>query len=141
MFTKTNNSKLKSLPENVKEQNRISSGTIITGDISSKGAFRIEGTLKGNLKAGGKVVISKGGNVEGDMECRNADFEGTFTGKIHVEETLTLRPEAVIKGEVATAKLVIEPGATFNATCKMLHPIKTLKNDGKRGKQGEEKSA
>ncbi len=138
MFTTSNNSK--SIPENAKEQNRISSGTIITGDISSKGAFRIEGILKGTLKADGKVVISKGGRIEGELKCKNADFEGNFTGNILVEETLTLRSEAVIEGEITTGKLVIEPGATFNATCKMSNPIKTLKNEGKRG-QREEKSA
>tara|TARA_R100001369_G_scaffold29172_1_gene52429 strand:- start:118003 stop:118419 length:417 start_codon:yes stop_codon:yes gene_type:complete len=138
MFTKQ--SKTKERTETNKEQNRISSGTILTGDIEAKGGFRIEGTLRGNLKTEGKVVISKGGLIKGDLSCQNADFEGTFDGNLNVEETLTLRSTSVIDGEVTAGKLSIEPGASFNATCSMKGAIKSLKNGGKERKR-EEKSA
>lgn len=127
MFSKKNKSKFTS--EVSKEQNRISAGTVITGDILAKGGFRIEGTLKGNLKTEGKVVISKGGHINGSLTCLNADFEGKFSGKLTVAETLTLRATAVIEGEVIAGKLAIEPGATFNATCEMNGRVKTLKKD------------
>ncbi len=42
-----------------REQNRIAAGTIITGEVSGKGCFRIEGKLEGSLKTTGKVVIRK----------------------------------------------------------------------------------
>ena len=127
MFSKRNKSKFTS--EVSKEQNRISAGTIITGDIIAKGGFRIEGTLKGSLKTTGKVVISKGGFVNGILNCQNADLEGKFTGKLTVSETLTLRATAVIEGEVIGGKLAIEPGATFNASCEMKGAVKSLKKD------------
>jgi cytoskeletal protein CcmA (bactofilin family) len=138
MFKNPTKSKEKS--ETNREQNRISSGTVITGEIEAKGGFRIEGTLIGNLSTSGKVVISKGGLIKGDLTCQNADFEGSFDGKLIVEETLSLRSSAVIDGEVNAGKLSIEPGATFNATCSMKGAVKTLKNGRKEGK-GEEKSA
>lgn len=140
MFNKPTKSKEKS--ETNKEQNRISSGTVITGDIQAKGGFRIEGTLLGNLTTSGKVVISKGGLIKGDLICLNADFEGTFNGKLNVEETLTIRSSAVIDGEVNAGKLSIEPGASFNATCTMKGAVKSLKNGRQEhGKRREEKSA
>lgn len=138
MFSKQTKSKEKS--ENSREQNRISAGTVITGDIEAKGGFRIEGTLIGNLSTTGKVVISKGGLIKGDLTCQNADFEGNFNGKLNVEETLSLRSSAIIDGEVNAGKLSIEPGASFNASCTMKGAVKTLKNGRKEGK-GEEKSA
>lgn len=123
-----------------KEQNRISAGTVITGDIQAKGGFRIEGTLLGNLSTSGKVVISKEGIIKGDLFCNSADFEGNFDGKLNVEETLTLRSSAIIEGEVTAGKLSIEPGASFNASCTMKAAVKSLKNGRKEGKR-EEKSA
>ena len=138
MFTRQSKAKLRT--ETNKEQNRISSGTILTGDIEAKGGFRIEGTLRGNLKTEGKVVISKGGHIKGDLICQSADFEGTFDGNLNVEEILTLRATSVIDGEVTAGKLAIEPGATFNATCSMKGAVKSLKNGPKEGKR-EEKSA
>lgn len=138
MFTKQ--TKLKDRTEANKEQNRISSGTILTGDIEAKGGFRIEGTLRGNLKTEGKVVISKGGLIKGDLICQNADFEGTFDGVLKVEETLTLRATSVIDGEVSAGKLSIEPGASFNATCSMNGAVKSIQN-GRKERKREEKSA
>lgn len=136
--------KSKERTETNKEQNRISAGTVITGNIEAKGGFRIEGTLIGNLSTSGKVVISKGGVIKGDLNCHIADFEGTFNGKLNVEETLSLRSSAVIDGEVNSGKLSIEPGASFNATCTMKGAVKSLKNGRKEGrKEGkrEERSA
>jgi len=138
MFTNPTKSKEKN--ESNREQNRISAGTVITGDIEAKGGFRIEGTLNGTLKTEGKVVISKGGLIKGDLDCQSADFEGTFDGKLNVLETLMLRSTAIIDGEVNAGKLSIEPGASFNATCSMKGAVKSLKNGRKEGKR-EEKSA
>lgn len=123
------------------EQNRISAGTVITGEISSKGCFRIEGTLEGSLKAEGKVVISEGGIINGTLECENADIEGNFKGKLFVSEILTLRSPANIEGEVIAGKLAVEPGAVFNATCQMKGAAVKPLNDERRKEQREEKSA
>lgn len=134
MFSNQNKDKI---PSETKEQNRISAGTVITGDIKAKGGFRIEGTLKGTLATSGKVVISKGGLIDGTLNCQNADFEGRFTGKLMVHEILTLRSSAVIDGEVIAGKLAVEPGATFNATCEMKGAVKNIKDAPK----SKEKSA
>lgn len=130
MFNKPN--KIKSTIEATKEQNRISSGTVITGDIVAKGGFRVEGTIIGTVTTAGKVVISKGGFIDGTLSCQSADFEGKFSGKLTVAETLTLRSSAHIEGEVTAGKLAIEPGATFNAACEMKSMVKILNKDGQK---------
>ena len=117
---------------NQNEQNRIAAGTLITGEISGKGCFRIEGTLEGSLKTPGKVVISEGGLIDGVLECDNADIEGSFKGKLFVKETLSLRGPANIQGEVVAGKLAVEPGAVFNATCEMTGGVKPLKKENEK---------
>lgn len=120
------------------EQNKIALGTKIVGDIESKGCFRIEGTVEGNLKTLGKIVVGNSGFVDGNIHCENADIEGRFSGKMHVSGTLTLRATALIEGEVSVGKLAIEPGATFNATCEMKGAVKTLKDDRREvGQEGK----
>jgi cytoskeletal protein CcmA (bactofilin family) len=136
MFSNQNKSNAKA--EISKEQNRLSAGTLITGDIEATGAFRIEGTLKGTLSTQGKVVISKGGYIDGNVICQSADIEGKISGNLTVSETLTLRATANIEGEVITGKLSIEPGATFNATCEMKSSVKSL---NKNQQKANEKSA
>ena len=56
--------------------NLIGAGTDIKGDVESAGDIRIDGTLKGNLKTKGKVVIGTTGLIKGEVYCRNSDVEG-----------------------------------------------------------------
>lgn len=101
------------------QPNRIEKNTKIKGDIISEADFRIDGKLDGNVKTSGKVVIGKGGYIHGKVECVNADIEGNFNGELLVSELLSLKSTAVIEGTVTVAKLSVEPGATFNASCSM----------------------
>lgn len=109
--------------------NRIVEGTVITGDINSKADFRLDGVLIGNYNSSGKLVIGPTGEVQGDITCKNLDIEGKFTGKLQIAELLSVKSKAVIKGEVQTNKLAIEPGAVFEATCAMKSQLIPLTND------------
>jgi cytoskeletal protein CcmA (bactofilin family) len=120
-----------SFMESGKSQNRISHGTTINGDVESDGGFRIDGTINGTLKTPGKVVIGKEGKVDGTLECNNADIEGSFSGKLIVQGLLSLKSTATIKGDVFTEKLAVEPGAIFNATCKIESGIKSISTSKK----------
>ena len=100
-------------------QNRINEGTKLKGDIQSKGFFRIDGEIDGNVSTPSKVVLGKTGVITGTLVCENADIEGSFDGKLDVSGTLTLKATAKITGDVVVGKLAVEPGATFNASCVM----------------------
>ncbi|MBO3096724.1 bactofilin family protein [Gelidibacter pelagius] len=118
----------KTTSESVNQQNTIAKGTIITGDIVSDGDFRIEGTVQGNVKTPGKVVLGKTGIINGTLKGANADIEGKFSGKLILTDTLSLRASAFVEGEVEVGKLAVEPGAAFNATCLMKGSVKELGN-------------
>jgi cytoskeletal protein CcmA (bactofilin family) len=119
------------------QQNIIAKGTKIVGDIASQGPFRIDGTVEGNVKTSGKVVIGKTGFIKGTLQGENADFEGKFSGKLILSGTLSLKSTAHIEGEVHTSKLAVEPGATFNATCSMKGTVKALPNEPVKSRQPE----
>lgn len=109
----------KQVIETAGQPNRIGKGTKIMGDIISDADFRIDGTLEGNVKTSGKVVIGKTGFIKGKVECLNADVEGKFSGELSVSDILALKASAHIQGDVIAGKLAVEPGATFNASCTM----------------------
>lgn len=111
------------------QPNRIGKNTKIKGDIVSEADFRIDGRLDGNVKTSGKVVIGLEGYIHGKVECVQADIEGNFNGELIVQDLLSLKSTAVIEGVVSVAKLAVEPGATFNASCAMR---------GREGKGGME---
>ena len=113
------------------QHNTVAQGTIFEGDLKSDGDFRIEGIILGTLTTKGKVVIGNTGKIDGSLSCKNADIEGGFKGKLTVQETLSLRANARVEGEVITGKLAVEPGASFNAHCQMKDSVKELKAESK----------
>ena len=132
MFSESKKGKM--TQETSTQQNIISQDTKIVGDVVSKGAFRIDGQVEGNIRTQGKVVVGKSGFVNGTIEGTNADFEGSFSGKLKLSGTLSLKSTAYIQGEVEVGKLAVEPGATFNATCNMKGAVKEL-NKGEQQQQ------
>ncbi len=99
--------------------NLITSGTVITGDITCDSDMRIDGVLSGNLSAKGKIVVGKTGDVKGEISCQNCDIEGSVNGKLSIKDLLSLRNTAKFIGDIITTKLAIEPGAIFSGTCQM----------------------
>jgi cytoskeletal protein CcmA (bactofilin family) len=136
MFQKTNKS---SVTEGT-SINLIGNGTNIVGDITSNGDVRIDGSLKGNITITGKLVIGASGILEGNVQCQNADVSGEIKGTINVTELLSLKATAKILGDIVTAKISIEPNATFTGTCNMGAVVKNISNGSPR-KQEASKTA
>ncbi|SFC95645.1 bactofilin family protein [Algibacter pectinivorans] len=130
--------KVKQMTESNGSQNIISKGTQLVGDFTSQGDLRIDGSIEGNIKTAGKVVVGKSGVIEGTLTGTDAYFEGKFSGKLVLSGTLTLKASAHIDGEVVAGKLAVEPGATFNVTCVMKGAGKDI-NNGQQGKLPEGK--
>ena len=115
--------------------NLIGGGTIVTGDIISKGDIRIDGRLKGSITTEGKIVLGPQGKIEGDVLCADADISGVVNAKITVSKLLSLKSTARLNGDIVSNKLSIEPGATFTGSCSMGAVIKDIKNVEKSEKK------
>ncbi|MCO6478561.1 MAG: polymer-forming cytoskeletal protein [Phaeodactylibacter sp.] len=99
--------------------NSLVNGTVVEGTVKSESDIRIDGAIKGKLFCDAKVIIGPTGFVEGEIRCQNAVIEGKFEGNLHVAELLNIRETAAVNGQVATDKLIVQSGATFNVTCSM----------------------
>ncbi|MDZ7650830.1 MAG: polymer-forming cytoskeletal protein [Cytophagales bacterium] len=73
------------------------------------------------------MALGHSSHVEGNIIAQNADIEGEVKGKLEVSELLILKATAKIHGDIITGKLVVEPGAAFNGSCKMGAVIKEIK--------------
>ena len=107
--------------------NTIGKGTFLEGNVETYGNIRIEGKVTGNVKSKSKVALGPSSLVQGNVMAQNADLEGEVKGRIEVSELLVLKATAVIHGDIVTGKLVVEPGAIFNGTCKMGTAVKEIK--------------
>ena len=99
--------------------NALTSGSKIIGTVITDSDMRFDGTVEGDVKCAGKLVVGEQGLVKGTVECQNAEIMGRLDGKIDVKYTLALRATSTIKGEINTGTLMIEPNAIFNGSCTM----------------------
>ncbi len=114
-----NTSSSKSTGSSLGGFNNLVHGTTIEGTVTSKSDIRVDGIIKGSLVCSSKVIIGPTGFVDGEIKCENAMIEGKFSGKLRVQELLSIKETAEINGDVFTGKLVISAGAIFNVNCNM----------------------
>jgi cytoskeletal protein CcmA (bactofilin family) len=104
-------------PENV--ISIIGPGMKVVGDCDVEGAIRIEGSVRGNVRAGKAVVVGKDGVVEGDIFTQDAVIAGRIHGTLRAESRLELQATSRIEGEVLAARLQLEEGALLNGTVQI----------------------
>jgi cytoskeletal protein CcmA (bactofilin family) len=97
----------------------ISPGTVLRGDMNSENDLRIDGTIYGNITSSAKIVVGPLGYVEGNIMGKQADITGKVSGNITVEESLQLRAESNVNGNLQAANLQVDPSAIFNGQCQM----------------------
>jgi cytoskeletal protein CcmA (bactofilin family) len=93
----------------------IGAGTTIEGDVSFSGGLRIDGHVRGNVKATGNkpgtLVISELARIEGEIDVAHVVINGTVAGPVRGSEYVELLPKARVTGNVAYKAIEIHVGA------------------------------
>jgi len=99
----------------------VGSGTVITGEASFKSMLRVDGRFSGRISsAGGALIVGAGGQVDANIEVAVATIHGVVNGDIIASERIELGRAAKLNGNIQTPSLMIEQGAIFEGSCKML---------------------
>jgi cytoskeletal protein CcmA (bactofilin family) len=99
----------------------VGSGTVVTGEANFKAMMRVDGHLSGRVNStGGTLIVGSNGTVDANIEVAVAIVHGMVNGDIIATQRLELGRAAKLNGNIQTASLMIEPGALFEGTCKMI---------------------
>ena len=113
-----------SLAREIKEGNLsgfVGSGTVVTGEANFKAMMRVDGHLSGRINSSsGTLIVGANGKVDANIEVAVAIVHGTVNGDIIATQRLELGRASKLNGNIQTASLMIEPGALFEGTCKMI---------------------
>lgn len=101
------------------ELNFLGGGTVVEGTIKATNSVRVDGRVKGKLICKNTLTIGVNGEIEGDVEAKNAIVGGKIKGKIKVAEKLVLEAKSVLIGDLKASKLLIDEGAVFEGTSDM----------------------
>src|SRR2546423_2305638 len=99
----------------------VGNGTTLTGEASFRGMLRVDGTLSGNVRSeDGTLIVSTTGRVEANVEVAVAQIFGTVQGDITASKRIEMGRVAKVTGNIKTPALVIESGALFEGSCRMV---------------------
>jgi cytoskeletal protein CcmA (bactofilin family) len=97
----------------------IGSGTVITGDVTTEGAIRIDGKIVGNLTTQADAAVGLTGVIEGSVDARNITVAGKVIGTLTAGKKLILEGKSILKGDLRTVRLVVDEGAVFDGRSSM----------------------
>lgn len=107
----------------------VGSGTVITGESSFKSMLRVDGRFSGRITSGtGTLIVGAGGQVDANIEVDVCTIHGVVNGDIIAGQRVELGRAAKLSGNIQTPSLVIEQGAVFEGSCKMVQ-MKTAASD------------
>jgi cytoskeletal protein CcmA (bactofilin family) len=113
--------------KDVKPQNRIDTligtGTVITGDITFTGGLRIDGEVKGHVRAGSDqsatLVVSEQARIDGEVVVSHLVINGTVHGPVVSSGFLELQAKARVTGDVQYNSIEMHLGAVVEG--RMVH--------------------
>ena len=98
-----------------------------TGDFNVSGGLRIDGKIRGNIKAD-VLFVGRDAELIGNVEVSRAVIGGKIFGNIVARESLELQSKAELIGDIATKNLIIAEGVVFDGKVDMGMSGKSARN-------------
>ncbi len=113
-FKKVNESRKESKMTN------LASDTDVNGTIKFGQTMKIDGNFEGELITdNGDLVVGKTGNVKANVKVRSVVVEGRLDGNIEASDTVELKQNAQLIGDLQAKTLVMEKGVVFVGKCNI----------------------
>ena len=94
------------------------------GNIRFRGTLRIDGFVEGGITSqegsGSVLIISRKAQVIGNIVSDSVLLSGKIIGNVTAVERVEIFRSGTLKGDIHTGDVMIEGGAEFEGTCRML---------------------
>jgi len=97
----------------------IAKDLTVVGDLTTEGVVKIEGRVKGTIRANTQVLIAPGAVVQGNLYTAEAVIGGRVEGNVHATDRVEVQATAEVQGDVLTRRVVVLEGGSVNGSIKM----------------------
>jgi cytoskeletal protein CcmA (bactofilin family) len=98
----------------------VGPGSFIQGDIESGGFTRIDGSVRGNLHAGGRVVVGEKARMYSSITGTSITIGGVVDGNILASERLIVLASALIIGDIITRRIEAQDGCLIHGKVRVI---------------------
>jgi cytoskeletal protein CcmA (bactofilin family) len=92
----------------------IGPGTSINGDIEAGGFTRIDGSLRGNLTAKGRVVVGEKARMKSSVSGTSVTIGGVVYGNVLASERLIILATGLVLGDIITRRRQADEGCLIH---------------------------
>ena len=100
--------------------------TSVTGRLSFTAPTRIDGKLKGEVRASDLLVVGEDGFVDGVVRALKLIVHGEIRGEVKVAERVEIGPTGRVLGTVETQCLIVNDGGYLDGDCRISPPRPNL---------------
>jgi cytoskeletal protein CcmA (bactofilin family) len=105
---------------------------VVKGEISGNEALVVDGEVEGSITLHGqRLTVRPNGRIHGDIEACQVILHGRVEGDIQASERVELFRSASFTGDISTARISIEEGASFNGNLDIKKPDIALMTETK----------
>ena len=98
------------------------------GVLKFKKSLKIEGKLKGEIKATGHLILGKDSVVNATISADKVTNYGKINGNIEAKSGIELSSTSELVGAITTPEIVIQRGCKFDGQCNMTGNKKNNEN-------------
>jgi len=100
----------------------LGADTSVTGKLSFAAPTRIDGQLKGEVRASELLLIGERGSVEGTVQAKALILQGAVRGDVLGTEWVQVEATGRLVGSVAAHRIEIRRGARVQAHLRITPP-------------------
>ena len=97
----------------------IGPGTSVSGDIESGGFTRVDGNVKGDVKARGRVIIGERARMRSNISATSVTIGGVVFGNVIASERLVVLSTGLIMGDIITRRIQADDGCLVHGRIKV----------------------
>ena len=92
----------------------IGKSVLVKGELSGSEDLYLDGEVEGNIELRDhSLIVGPHGRVRANVHARDVVVHGKVDGNIRATDRVELKKSAVLVGDIATQRIVIEDGAFF----------------------------
>jgi cytoskeletal protein CcmA (bactofilin family) len=92
----------------------IGPNTSVNGDIEAGGFTRIDGSLRGNLNARGRVVVGEKARLKSSVSGTSITIGGVVYGNILASERVVILSTGLVMGDIITRRIQADEGCMIH---------------------------
>ena len=108
----------------------VGAGLRIRGELSGNADLLVEGTVEGPIRlADHKLTVGLSGKLTSDVVAREIIVHGSVKGNLRASERIEIMKNGSVIGDLTTARILIEDGASFKGSIEIVHEAAAILPD------------